>query len=57
MDLKGLQERIEVGRQQLIEFAELYGLDDKRTIIQSQDLDQIINQYNRLTIKKEKPTA
>ncbi|WP_442956281.1 Spo0E family sporulation regulatory protein-aspartic acid phosphatase [Paenibacillus sp. USHLN196] len=36
--------------------AENYGINDPRTLIKSQELDSVLNQYNVL-IKKEKPTA
>lgn len=56
MDLKSLQESIEVERQQLNKLAESYGINDPHTLTKSQELDSMLNQYNAL-IKKEKPTA
>ncbi|EFU39356.1 hypothetical protein PVOR_25403 [Paenibacillus vortex V453] len=53
MDLKC---RIEVERRLLHELAENYGINDPRTLIKSQELDSVLNQYNEL-IKKQKPTA
>lgn len=56
MDLKSLQESIELERQLLNELAENYGINDLRTLTKSQELDIVLNQYNEL-IKKGKPTA
>lgn len=53
MDLKS---RIELERQLLNELVENYGINDPRTIMKSQELDTLLNQYNEL-IKKKKPTA
>nr|WP_244533728.1 aspartyl-phosphate phosphatase Spo0E family protein [Paenibacillus sp. 453mf] len=53
MDLKC---RIEVERQLLNELATNYGINDPRTLMKSQELDLVLNQYNEL-IKNKKPTA
>ncbi|WP_336765652.1 aspartyl-phosphate phosphatase Spo0E family protein [Paenibacillus sp. USHLN196] len=55
-ELMDLKCRIEVERRLLNELAENYGINDPRTLIKSQELDSVLNQYNEL-IKKEKPTA
>ncbi|WP_040680873.1 Spo0E family sporulation regulatory protein-aspartic acid phosphatase [Paenibacillus vortex] len=55
-ELMDLKCRIEVERRLLHELAENYGINDPRTLIKSQELDSVLNQYNEL-IKKQKPTA
>ncbi|MEK4114580.1 aspartyl-phosphate phosphatase Spo0E family protein [Paenibacillus sp. FSL M7-1414] len=55
-ELMDLKNRIEVERQLLNELAENYGINDPRTLMKSQELDIVLNEYNEL-IKKEKPTA
>ncbi|QNR70568.1 aspartyl-phosphate phosphatase Spo0E family protein (plasmid) [Paenibacillus peoriae] len=51
-----MKSRIEMERQLLNELVENYGINDPRTLMKSQELDIVLNQYNEL-IKKEKPTA
>ncbi|WP_223822170.1 aspartyl-phosphate phosphatase Spo0E family protein [Paenibacillus peoriae] len=55
-ELMDLKSRIEMERQLLNELVENYGINDPRTLMKSQELDIVLNQYNEL-IKKEKPTA
>ncbi|WP_312884247.1 aspartyl-phosphate phosphatase Spo0E family protein [Paenibacillus xylanilyticus] len=55
-ELMDLKCRIEVERQLLNELATNYGINDSRTIMKSQELDLVLNQYNEL-IKNKKPTA
>lgn len=55
-ELMDLKCRIEVERQLLNELATNYGINDPRTLMKSQELDLVLNQYNEL-IKNKKPTA
>ncbi|WP_176718231.1 aspartyl-phosphate phosphatase Spo0E family protein [Paenibacillus kribbensis] len=56
VDLKGLQERIERERRELNKLAEQYGILDWRTLGKSQEIDLMVNDYNKQTQNK-KPTA
>ncbi|MEC0238202.1 aspartyl-phosphate phosphatase Spo0E family protein [Paenibacillus kribbensis] len=56
VDLKRLQERIERERRELNKLAEQYGILDWRTLRKSQEIDLMVNDYNKQTQNK-KPTA
>lgn len=54
--IQKLQNQIEAAREKMHGTAALYGLTDRRTVDQSQRLDQMMNEFSRLNNEK-KPIA
>lgn len=57
---KYIKHRIEEERQRLGLLAKQYGLQDKRVLKQSMELDQLINQYNEVKydyMRRKEPIA
>ncbi|MEB1806634.1 MAG: aspartyl-phosphate phosphatase Spo0E family protein [Bacillaceae bacterium] len=57
VDLKQLESQIEQKRQQMLEYSLTFGISSAKTLQISQELDELLNQYEEVKNERKQPTT